>query len=215
MEGDSLEPKRQGIFRGHPAGNYFILCILSVSYAAQVIWDPRGQWIHPLILRGWTWTGMLGYLWIHTDIIHILESIVTLWIFGRFVADCMPAVTYVLSFFLLGIMAAVTHLLFDGRPAVGASGAIMGILGMHMVLCGNRGGTFEPFLALAWFIISLVMGIAHIGLAAHMAHIGGFSAGLVLAVILALTGQAHSDDMSPLLLAWLSKAKLVTVTETA
>ncbi len=204
-----MESEHQGIFRSHPAANYFILCILSVSYAVQVIWDPQGQWIQPLILRGWTWPGLTGYLWIHMDLIHILESIVTLWIFGRFVASRMSGVTYVSLFFLLGLIAAATHLLLDGRPTVGASGAIMGILGMHMVLCGNRFGVFEPFLALMWFIISLAMGIAHVGLAAHMAHIGGFIAGLILAVILVLTGQANSDEMSPALLSWFARDKMV------
>ena len=58
------------------------------------------------------------------------------------------------------MIAAATHVLFDGRPTVGASGAIMGVLGMHTVLCFSRFGKVEPFLILFWFFISLGLGIA-------------------------------------------------------
>ncbi len=206
MDEITAKAGHQGIFRSHPAANYFLLCLITVSYAVQVICDPEGRWIQPLILRSWSWTGLSGYLWVHMGPIHMLESVVTLWIFGRFVARHLSAGLYVTSFFLLGLIAAASHLLLDPRPAVGASGAIMGILGMHVILCGNRHGAFEPFLALAWFIISLVMAIAHMGPAAHVAHLAGFLSGMTLAILLVVTGQADSDEMSPTLRDRLIKA---------
>jgi membrane associated rhomboid family serine protease len=106
---------------------------------------------------------------------------------------------YPLLFMLFGVVAAATHLAFDGAPAVGASGAINGIVGMalamyplnnvHMVwFVGVRGGTFEmPLwsLAMIWCAFDAYGAFFGRDGVGYWAHLGGLASGL-LAGMLAL-----------------------------
>jgi membrane associated rhomboid family serine protease len=75
---------------------------------------------------------------------HIVGNLITLWIFGRHVSLKISDASYVLSFIVLGMAAAAVHVCYDGRPTIGASGAIMGVLGMHVVLCFRKFGVLGP-----------------------------------------------------------------------
>jgi len=200
MEDGTMEGTLKQTQEDYPASNYFIMCFIAVLFAVQVITNPDAKTIRPLVLRTWTWYSMVTYMWIHLDLIHAIESLATLWIFGRYIAQKMRPAMYVGLYVLLGVIAAATHILFDGRPAVGASGAIMGILGMHAVICFSRFGKFEPFLMLLWFSLSLFLGIEHLGPSAHMAHIGGFMAGLAIACILIIGDWVDTSDTHPAIL---------------
>jgi rhomboid protease GluP len=129
---------------------------------------------------------MAGYLWLHTGMVHIVSNLVTLWIFGRYVCRRMGTVNYVLAYLFAGFTSAVFHIMFDGRPAIGASGAIMGILGLHVVLCFNRFGALGPWLVLGWYLANMIAGVFEATPTAHMAHIGGFLGGILLAGLLVL-----------------------------
>ena len=179
--------------------NYIIMGALAVSYALQVHFDPEGLVIAPLILRRFTGAGLLGHMWLHMDAIHIIESLATLWVFGRFVVQRVRPLTYITLFVMMGIIAGVVHLMLDRRPTVGASGAIMGVLGLHVVLCGLKFGKLEPFLILLWFGVSVGFGMAALGPGAHLAHIGGFVTGMVYALVLLMLGIDDGSQAHPLI----------------
>lgn len=189
----------------HPAGNIFLIMLIAVSYALQTRFDPNVLHIRFMILKGWNLSGMLGYMWLHMNWIHVLESLATLCVFGHYVARRISPRIYVVFYILMGIMGAGMHLLFDSRPAVGASGAIMGVLGMHLVLCYRDMRSFELFLTGLWFSISLVLGYAHVGASSHFSHIGGFLGGMVLAGLSVMTGWADPSRANPLFVQWCRK----------
>ena len=81
---------------------------------------------------------------------------------------------YLLVYILLGIAAAIVHLLYDGRPAIGASGAIMGILGLNMVICFNKFSKVGPWLIIFWLCSTIVAGVTNTTATAHMEHFSGF-----------------------------------------
>lgn len=102
---------------------------------------------------------------------------------------------YPLAYLFVGVISAVVHIIYDGRPAIGASGAVMGILGMYVVLCFGRFGWLGPWLILVWFLLNLTGGVAGSLPVAFLAHIGGFLGGVALAGILMLFRIVEREDM--------------------
>ena len=125
---------------------------------------------------------------------HIVGNLITLWIFGRHVSLKISDASYVLSYILLGFAASAVHVYYDGRPTIGASGAIMGVLGMHVVLCFRQFGVLGPWLILIWFLLNLTAGIIGSYPTTYMAHAGGFLAGMFLATLLVIFKIAECDD---------------------
>ena len=125
-----------------------------------------------------------------------------LWIFGDNVEAAMGHGRYLVFYVLCGFAAAAaqTILALDTVvPAVGASGAIAGVLGAYLVMFPTAlvqviilPFFFLPFLVPAvvligiWFLTQVFSGIASVGTAtagsgvAWWAHIGGFVTGLAL-----------------------------------
>ncbi len=140
-------------------GNYIVMMLATVTFAIQMIGDPKQQYLNGFILKNLTLSSMFGYMWLHMSMVHIVGNLITLWIFGRHVSLKISDASYVLSYLLIGIAASAVHVYYDGHPTIGASGAIMGVLGMHVVLCFRQFGVFGPWLILIWFLLNLTAGI--------------------------------------------------------
>jgi membrane associated rhomboid family serine protease len=140
-------------------------------------------------------------MFMHGGWLHLAGNMLFLWIFGDNVEDAMGHVRYLLFYVLVGALASLAHGAVDmdsTTPALGASGAIAGVMGAYIVLYPRA--TVVIFLGLIliplplpafvviglWFIIDLFRGVASLGVetasggVAYFAHIGGFVAGLVL-----------------------------------
>lgn len=89
--------------------------------------------IRPFILDGWTIEGLLGHIWLHGGVIHLLGNMLFLWIFGNAVCAKIGNIRYLPIYLGLGVIAGISHLIFVGGSVVGASGAIYGIVGMYLV----------------------------------------------------------------------------------
>jgi len=172
--------------RAIPLGNYIIMLVAALFFMIQFNFDPNQKYLGGLILTGWSFPAMAGYLWLHTGFVHVISNLVTLWIFGRHVCRRMGTLNYIVAYLFAGFTSAVFHIMFDGRPAIGASGAIMGVLGLHVVLCYNRFGALGPWLVLVWYLANILAGVLEASTAAHMAHVGGFLGGILLALLLVL-----------------------------
>ncbi len=142
-------------------------------------------------------------LFLHGGWLHLIGNMWTLWIFGDNVEDRMGKLRFLGFYLLCGIVAGLVHGLTnsDARvPAIGASGAIAGVLGAYLVLFPfARVLVLFPILIYPlffelpavlylglWFLIQFVSGTAALagpraaeGIA-WWAHIGGFVAGIVL-----------------------------------
>ncbi len=76
-------------------------------------------------------------MFMHAGWFHILGNMLFLWIFGDNVEDALGHVRYLLFYLLCGLGAAAAHILMSPDsllPAVGASGAIAGVMGAYLVL---------------------------------------------------------------------------------
>lgn len=143
-------------------------------------------------------------MFLHAGWLHILSNMLFLWIFGDNVEDALGHVRYLFFYLVCGLGAAAAHIFFNADdliPAVGASGAIAGVMGAYLVLYPRAniavvipflilfGAFYVPaiFLIGLWFLLQLMSGIASIGYAtggeggvAWWAHIGGFVVGMLL-----------------------------------
>ncbi len=142
-------------------------------------------------------------MFLHGGAGHLIANMWMLNIFGDNVEDRMGSFRYLIFFILAGLIASFTHYILNlnsGIPAVGASGAISGVMAAYMFLFPNSTIiTFVPLLFLPvlipvpaiifigiWFLgqflsgtSSLLLDGADAGIA-FWAHIGGFLGGLAI-----------------------------------
>jgi membrane associated rhomboid family serine protease len=142
-------------------------------------------------------------MFLHGGWLHIIFNMWTLWLFGPTVEDRLGHGRFLVFYLTCGIAASVAHILFNFTstvPALGASGAIAGVLGCFMGLFPlARIVVVVPILFIPlffevpafvfvglWFLIQLFQGAVELilpasgGGVAWWAHIGGFVAGLAL-----------------------------------
>jgi membrane associated rhomboid family serine protease len=150
------------------------------------------------------WSTLLTSMFLHGGWMHLGGNMLYLWIFGDNLEKTMGAVRFVIFYLACGVAASFAHIIFgpgSNIPAVGASGAISGVLGGYLLLFPQnrirvltRGGVAHvPAVVVLgfWILIQFINGIGSIanttetgGGVAYMAHIGGFVAGLVLVKVM-------------------------------
>ena len=145
-------------------------------------------------------------MFMHGGFAHIAGNMLYLWIFGDNVEDRLGHTKYLMFYLVGGVAASLAHLFTNPNsqiPTVGASGAIAAVLGAYLVLYPkSRIATFIPigyFLRLTmlpaavvlgfWFVMQLFSGVlsfgaADVGGVAFWAHVGGFAAGVVMALLI-------------------------------
>jgi membrane associated rhomboid family serine protease len=144
---------------------------------------------------------ILTSMFLHSGWLHIGGNMLFLWIFGDNVEDYFGHLPYLLFYFVCGIGADLLHIAFNFHsaiPALGASGAISGVMGAYIILYPRARVLtlvvvfFLPIPAFVilgyWFLIQFVEGVSSVGGAtnggvAWWAHIGGFLLGMLITVL--------------------------------
>ncbi len=158
----------------------------------------------PVPVNDWWWTRAVTHMFVHGSFLHLAGNMWFLWIFGDNVEDRYGHLRFLLIYFASGAVALTAQVLADPSapfPMVGASGAIGGVLGAYLRLFPHARVLTLVFLGffittmvwpawvflLIWFGIQLFSGFsaaaADTGVA-FWAHVGGFVAGFLLAVVL-------------------------------
>lgn len=146
----------------------------------------------------------LTSMFLHGGWLHIISNMWVLWLFGDNVEDRMGPMRFLLFYLMCGLAAGALHWftnLDSTVPAVGASGAIAGVIGAYAVLFPRaRILVVVPiffvyplffelhalFFVGIWFLTQFfngtlsLLGPEGVGGVAWWAHIGGFIAGIVL-----------------------------------
>lgn len=139
-------------------------------------------------------------MFLHAGWLHLAGNMLYLWIFADNIEDRLGHLGFALFYITSGLAAAAAQIAPDPAstvPMVGASGAISGVLGAYLVLFPRaRVVVFIPisfmllheirafWLLAIWFGLQLVSAVAAPSGAgvAWWAHIGGFVAGMVIAL---------------------------------
>lgn len=145
---------------------------------------------------------LFSAMFMHAGLGHLIGNMLYLWIFGDNVEDIFGRAKYLFFYLVSGVAATFSQLFFNtgsSIPNVGASGAIAGVLGAYIlllpkskvdVLVGYNRIRMPALLVIGfWFILQFMSGMGTFystgeeGGVAYMAHIGGFLAGLAIAVV--------------------------------
>ncbi|NMJ86234.1 MAG: rhomboid family intramembrane serine protease [Thaumarchaeota archaeon] len=156
-------------------------------------------------LRIEAYSSMLSSIFMHGGIIHLLGNMLFLWVFGDNIEDRFGHGKYLGIYLFWGFFASMVHLVWamsvGGNqlliPAVGASGAISGVLGAYLLMFPRAKvitllffffitTTRIPAFAylIIWFVFQLFSASFGAGSdVAYLAHIGGFAIGAVFGAL--------------------------------
>jgi membrane associated rhomboid family serine protease len=98
---------------------------------------PRVILARGLVPAFFSWPDILSSMFLHTGWLHFLGNMLYLWIFGDNVEDRLGRPRYLAFYIACGAAAALGHVAFNPgsvTPAIGASGAISGVMGAYFVL---------------------------------------------------------------------------------
>lgn len=179
-----------------PWANWALIAATVVTFFATTTGGLYlGEPPNPLVLDG-VGIGILGHVLLHANLLHLLGNMLFLWVFGNAVCARIGSPRYLLCYALFAAGAAVLHLVLSGGPAIGASGAINGVVGMFLVFHPKDYVSFgfvdlgrireAPAwnLVALWLLLDLLGLLSGSGGVAYAGHLGGFATGFVTAVIL-------------------------------
>lgn len=156
------------------------------------------------------WLTLFTSQFLHGGFLHIAGNMLFLWVFGNNIEDRLGHIKFLFFYLICGALAALAQWFFSQNspiPALGASGAIAGVLGAYIlrfpraqVLTLVPLGFFITTIRIPamfflgfWFVQQAFYGIASLqapsstgGGVAYWAHAGGFVFGAILAPLLGL-----------------------------
>jgi rhomboid family protein len=160
------------------------------------------------------WVTLFTSMFLHGGILHIAFNMLFLWIFGNNVEDSMGRPRFLAFYLLAGVVAAYTQALLTAGstvPAIGASGAIAGVLGGYLLLY-PRARVLTVLLIILfvtiieipasillaiWFMLQFVPALGQVTTSvtggeqiAYWAHVGGFAFGLAAIKLFANRNRA-------------------------
>lgn len=151
-------------------------------------------------------------MFLHGGLLHIGGNMLYLYIFGDNIEDLLGHIGYVIFYFTVGIAGGLAHVASDPSStvvAIGASGAISGVLATYLVHFPYARirtivyyGFFARltrvpalFLILFWFLYQVAFAFLDTqGGVAYFAHIGGFLAGLLIGFIVPRRQEPQPSD---------------------
>jgi membrane associated rhomboid family serine protease len=160
----------------------------------------------PAFLSGYLGFKMAFYpmftsMFLHGGWMHLLGNMLFLYVFGDNVEDYFGHAGYLLFYLFCGVGSGAIHVLFNWHsslPAIGASGAISGVMGAYLVLYPRANVLMLFFIFLIpipavfvlgyWFVLQFLEGIGEFGTSAAggvawWAHIGGFLLGVGITLL--------------------------------
>ncbi|HVT41432.1 MAG TPA: rhomboid family intramembrane serine protease [Acidimicrobiales bacterium] len=133
-------------------------------------------------------------MWLHADFLHILFNMIALLIVGPAVEVLLGKVRFLALYLIAGLGGSVGSYLLGPHNefGLGASGAIMGVLGAYIVIGLRRHLPVAPVVGL--LVINVLIGFS--GNIDWRAHLGGFVVGSALAFLYDYAGGLRDRGTS-------------------
>lgn len=169
------------------------------------------RYTNPALLASTNLEGLLVPLFtamfLHGGWLHLLGNMLFLFVFGRSVEDFFGHLRFLFLYLLGGLAGSLVHIVLGPGstvPTIGASGAVAAVLGAYFVRFPRaRITTVVPILFFFWtvrlpavlilgywFLLQFLTGYQALAIesatggVAWWAHVGGFLAGILLALLL-------------------------------
>lgn len=154
--------------------------------------SPTGSSLYKLgmggavpLAQGRTWT-LVTAMFLHGGLLHIGFNMLWLRRIGPWVEELFDASRFFLIYILSGVFGGLLTSFVGTSFYVGASGAIFGLFGALIYYGRSRGGVFGSAVfrtMLIWALIGLGFGFLSDNID-NWGHVGGFAAGVLLALLL-------------------------------
>ncbi len=158
----------------------------------------RGALVPALVAQGESWR-LLSSMFLHSGFIHLGFNMLALYFLGSFAEEAFGRGRFFALYILSGLSGGIAYLYIGdfNSLAVGASGAIFGLLGAILGF-SMRQGTFSwqnPLIRqlLILLVINLYLGFS-IPNISNTAHIGGLIGGLAFGFLMAPTLYARKNS---------------------
>lgn len=169
---------------------------MGASFEAGLVRQPGevlilGALVPALVAEGEAWR-LVTSAFLHSGLTHLAMNMISLYFLGSFAEASFGRGRFFALYFISGIAGGLAYLYFGtfNVPAVGASGAIFGLLGGVFGFTIRRGtfSTRNPVISQLLFLtaINLFLGFTIPGVS-NTAHIGGLLGGLVFGYLMAPT----------------------------
>ena len=190
-----------------PWANLAIIALCVLMFVLLLADAVSEDFLDRLVLADWSPSGFIGYQFLHADWGHLIGNMMLLWVFGNSLSGVMHDLDFALAYLACGVVAGVLHLVVDGSPVIGASGAVSGVMGMYLaVYPRNEVSCFIWFirpwafelkgyvLIVGWFLWDLYSAFRHMPGIACWAHVGGMVAGFFIGLLLLKMQRVHLAD---------------------
>lgn len=138
-----------------------------------------------IVANGEYWRWLTG-MFLHGSVIHVAANCWALYQLGMLFELMFGTPRFLLVYFATGLCASITSSCFTHGPSVGASGAVLGILGAFIFsIRRSPQWRHEPWTKsllsqlVFWALLNIVLGFS-ISYIDNAAHIGGLVSGLLM-----------------------------------
>ncbi len=174
-----------------------LIIINAIVFLAQLVFDSTWQLTDRIALYPYN-SGffepyqLVTHMFAHGGWLHIIFNMYALWLFGSVLERIWGPKKFLIFYLLCGLGAGLTQMLFVSTgAAIGASGAIMGLLAGFAYTFPNTEFFIIPipfpikakWMAAIYACIDLFGGFSGGDGIAHFAHLGGLAMGLILVII--------------------------------
>jgi len=212
-------------FGGHAPVTVAILIANIVIFAAElmgtmqtsgigglkILWSMDPEILYRLggsnaysVLELHQWYRLITAMFLHIGLIHIGFNMMVLLDIGPIVEELYGSARYLFVYIFTGAIGFGLSMLF--HPAAGASGALMGLIGVLIAVTTKRGGAAMKEMRsrlISWVISIFVLGY-FLG-ADNYGHFGGLASGFVLGKLMADRGPLNPTERTrDYLLGWLA-----------
>jgi rhomboid protease GluP len=138
----------------------------------------------PFRYDDFSWYRLITAAYLHGGLIHIGFNMMVLLDIGPVVEEVYGSARYFFFYTVCGISGSLLSAKFGSSPAVGASGAILGLIGILIAITSRRSGAHMQQLRgrlISWVVTIFAIGLFFSGLRTdNWGHFGGLAAGFLL-----------------------------------
>jgi rhomboid protease GluP len=164
----------------------------------SILWGMDGETLYRLgasygqsIFLGHQWYRLVTAMFLHGGLIHIGFNMMILMDLGPIVEEVYGSARYLFAYVLMGVVGFFFSAL-TGHFSIGASGAILGLVGILIALTTKRGGMMMREMRsrlISWVVTIFLIGFLFSSLRTdNAAHLGGLVGGFIV-------GKVYADRL--------------------